>query len=382
MSINELITAIQNGDLEEARELAEAILGERLLEAIEDRKIAVASEMFNEGKSPYEKGKDEVDRLENDGKSTKYDDGTEEYDDDDEEKEDSDEDGETEDGGDDKKEYNFGKKKKSEDETVKESLDESFKRGDVLHVPGADGTKHVAVHLGNKAVYLNDDGTVEHVPGHALKKASKAPKVTTKHKSLAYKYLENMKESLDDYSLEEIKDFMMSEEFEQLDELSKTTLKNYVKKSADDFPRHQRTADEIGKKSSWNEPMDKGQSKALDKVWNRKMGIHRAVDKLAKESIDEAKAQPADHVGARELHLYGINSSDHHKQAQYMIDNLKKKVKRGVYDHEKATKLWKYHADHVAKSYAKEHGGSFSPATRMVAAQHFRDHYDEHVRGD
>jgi hypothetical protein len=36
--------------------------------------------------------------------------------------------------------------------------------------------------------------------------------------------------SLEDYSLEEIQDFMMSEDFEQLDELSKKTLGSYVKK--------------------------------------------------------------------------------------------------------------------------------------------------------
>ena len=41
-------------------------------------------------------------------------------------------------------------------------------------------------------------------------------------------------ESLEDYSVEELEDFMMSEEFEQLDELSKATLGSYIKKAHSD----------------------------------------------------------------------------------------------------------------------------------------------------
>ena len=47
----------------------------------------------------------------------------------------------------------------------------------------------------------------------------------------AQKRLANEELDLEDFSLEEIEDFMMSEEFEQLDELSKKTLKSYAKKA-------------------------------------------------------------------------------------------------------------------------------------------------------
>ena len=44
---------------------------------------------------------------------------------------------------------------------------------------------------------------------------------------------EDLGESFDlsDYTVEELEDFMMSEEFEQLDEISKKTLASYVKKA-------------------------------------------------------------------------------------------------------------------------------------------------------
>jgi hypothetical protein len=70
--------------------------------------------------------------------------------------------------------------------------------------------------------------------------------------------------------------------------------------------------------------------------------------------------------------------------------NLEKKFKKGTYDHEKAKKLWKYHADRSADSYAKEHGSSgqkghhiFSVKDRHDAASHFADrHHDEMKAGN
>jgi hypothetical protein len=61
------------------------------------------------------------------------------------------------------------------------------------------------------------------------------------------------------------------------------------------------------------------------------------------------------------------------------MKNLQRKVAKGNYDHEKAKKLWGYHADRAAQSYAKEHGDGtpwhkmFSKADRKKAAEHFAD---------
>lgn len=87
---------------------------------------------------------------------------------------------------------------------------------------------------------------------------------------------------LSDYTVEELEDFMMSEEFEQLDELDKKTLASYVKKAAgvahrNTLPnamRDRMTAASIGDKEWY-----KQSGRVAD---NRSKGIQRAADKLAK----------------------------------------------------------------------------------------------------
>lgn len=178
-------------------------------------------------------------------------------------------------------------------------ISESFKRGDLLHVPGANGTKHPAVHLGKKAVYLDDEGETEPVPESALSKATKMPRATAKHKELASRYLENMKEdlSLEDFSIEDIEAFMMSEEYEQLDELSKKTLGSYLRKASDQrqkneperrnsFDKHLSGEDDhYQKRGSKLTALDV--SKKYDKIdRKRAVGMDRAIKKLTKESTD------------------------------------------------------------------------------------------------
>jgi hypothetical protein len=83
----------------------------------------------------------------------------------------------------------------------------------------------------------------------------------------------------------------------------------------------------------------------------------------------------------RELHLHGDNTHHLYKSSYEPIHkNLSKKKEKGTYDHEKAKKLWKYHADRVAKDYHKEHGGPMaSPATRRHAASQWADEWhNEH----
>ena len=60
-----------------------------------------------------------------------------------------------------------------------------------------------------------------------------------------------VKESFDleDYSVEELEDFMMSEDFGQLDELSKTTLDSYIKKAQRNREIHQRAAERAGEEA-------------------------------------------------------------------------------------------------------------------------------------
>ena len=82
------------------------------------------------------------------------------------------------------------------------------------------------------------------------------------------------KESFDlsDYTVEEIKDFIMSEEFDQLDELSKATLGSYIKKASDDRAQN---AFNVGKSGKINY-----------KGLKRRQGINRATNKLTKEEVN------------------------------------------------------------------------------------------------
>lgn len=90
---------------------------------------------------------------------------------------------------------------------------------------------------------------------------------------------------------------------------------------------------------------------------------------------------------AKELVLHGDNNSHlYHSSTVPIRKNLNKKIKKGVYDHEKAKKLWGYHADRAAQSYTKEHGHAgqkwhelFAPKHRKAAAKHWADEHHEAV---
>jgi hypothetical protein len=84
----------------------------------------------------------------------------------------------------------------------------------------------------------------------------------------------------------------------------------------------------------------------------------------------------------RELQLFCENDSQlYRQQVQPIEKNLKKKVAKGVYDHEKSKKLWGYLADNCARKYVKEFGGGlpwhkmFSTADRREVAKAFADSF-------
>lgn len=89
--------------------------------------------------------------------------------------------------------------------------------------------------------------------------------------------------TLEDYSIEELEDFMMSEEFEQLDEISKKTLGSYVNKAHDQLMKHT---------ASVNFKSGRGDSDVLSytheprtarKTANRTKGVATAIGKLTKD---------------------------------------------------------------------------------------------------
>jgi hypothetical protein len=73
----------------------------------------------------------------------------------------------------------------------------------------------------------------------------------------------------------------------------------------------------------------------------------------AVQFINEA----VDSDAMNELKLFINNDEDlYRRQFMPIIANIKRKIKRGVYDHEKAPKLWSYLVDNAARKYVKEFG--------------------------
>ena len=89
--------------------------------------------------------------------------------------------------------------------------------------------------------------------------------------------------TLEDYSLEELEDFMMSEDFEQLDELSKATLGSYVKKASAQQGLHSYRSG-MAATSTSAERKEQGWDMEHDekKSYKRKLGIIGAANKLSK----------------------------------------------------------------------------------------------------
>lgn len=98
----------------------------------------------------------------------------------------------------------------------------------------------------------------------------------------------------ENYSLDDIIDFMQTEEFAQLDELSKKTLGSYVKKSAGKLATASRLSRDLEKDAQRaRNPVKKAGLQSVsrmfqDKAHKRRAGINMAADKLSKEEVDEA----------------------------------------------------------------------------------------------
>jgi hypothetical protein len=107
-------------------------------------------------------------------------------------------------------------------------------------------------------------------------------KIHTRQKGIAKAVNKLTKEDLEDFSIEELEDFMMSEDYEQLDELSKKTLGSYVKKATSDVG----LAGFVKGVTVTDPTRSKEYEHAASMNKKRKVGINRAVDRLTKEDID------------------------------------------------------------------------------------------------
>lgn len=101
------------------------------------------------------------------------------------------------------------------------------------------------------------------------------------------------------------------------------------------------------------------------------------------ESLDEAVSED----DVRELVLWIPNYEPAYRTIRSTIDNLKRKIKRGIYDDEKALKAWENVADYGVKLYDKEYGSGrgvlfLDKETRKEIARQLKDNYDEEVNED
>jgi len=57
----------------------------------------------------------------------------------------------------------------------------------------------------------------------------------------------------------------------------------------------------------------------------------------------------------QELYLYALHDGDLYRQQRESIEaNLQRKFNKGIYDREKAAKMWLYFADAAAQKYHKD----------------------------
>ena len=95
-----------------------------------------------------------------------------------------------------------------------------------------------------------------------------------------------------------------------------------------------------------------------------------------------------DSDAVNELDTYIMNNEDlYRRRFMPIISNIKRKMKKNVYDHEKAQKLWMYLVDDAAREYVKEFGSTqddvatmFPKETRQQVARIISDRELENIK--
>jgi hypothetical protein len=135
---------------------------------------------------------------------------------------------------------------------------------------------------------------------------------------------------LDDLTLDELVDFVMSEDFDRLDELSKRTLGSYIKKA---------TGDAMGKAYRAGDVRDKDTTKNYMKALGRQIGISKATNKLTKEAADYPHMMYHPDTGKsvkvkspEEHNMYAKKGYTHDKpEMDEAMDPVNKKELRGTH---------------------------------------------------
>lgn len=119
-------------------------------------------------------------------------------------------------------------------------------------------------------------------------------------------------ESIEDYSIGELEEFMMSEEFDALDEVSKATLGSYIKSaSSPDHPSSVTSAAARATHFLGAGKIEQG-LKDVSLQQKRAKGISKAVDKLVKKDIEEgySKYSPRSYHMTKKIEPFYSHSID------------------------------------------------------------------------
>ena len=83
---------------------------------------------------------------------------------------------------------------------------------------------------------------------------------------------------------------------------------------------------------------------------------------------------------ANELFLYAVNNGGlYRRMTENILDNLEKKIKKGVYDREKAIDLWYYVATEASNKYHEDFGHRFTVKERFTVAVDLAKYYEEQI---
>ena len=164
---------------------------------------------------------------------------------------------------------------------------------------------------------------------------------------------------------EEVEEFMQTEAYDQLDELSKKTLGNYIKKAADSLSTNAMV-------TGFNHAKDNiGKNKSGRNAENRRYGIQTAADKLTKEEVELEEVETLDELSKGTLGSYVNKASKQVASASRaganhehgFMDALTKSDENKAGEH--------YDAATANRAIAKKRLGGIGAAVKRLAKEEY-----------
>ena len=152
------------------------------------------------------------------------------------------------------------------------------------------------------------------------------------HENKVTKRLVGVSKAVSKLTKEEVEEFMQTEAYDQLDELDKKTLGNYVKKAHDQLLKHTGSVNMKfgrGDKDAVSYSLDKT---ALRKTANRNKGMDQAISRLTKEeNLDElSKATLGSYINAAKADVYDNIRTGQDNNSSHLVAAANKQRNKGI----------------------------------------------------